>query len=114
MKTLLSLASVALISLSFNAQAAMDPKMEKTLVDLCKAGASNSLIQLNDTVKSNHINKQRIYPRLVCNGESFHSFALTNNANKTAKRIAPYMQGNVIIRDISMTYDLNELYVVNF
>ena len=114
MKTLLSLASVALVSLSFSASAAMDPQLEKTLVSLCKAGASNSVIQLNDTVKSNHINKQRIYPKLMCNGESFHNFALTNNADRTAKRIAPYMQGNVIIRDISMNYDLDELYVVNF
>lgn len=115
MKKYFAIATLILTPLAFNASAAMHPQLEKTLIDVCKAGASNKTIVLHNTVKSYRINKQRIYPRLVCNGETFHQFALNQGAYKTAKQIGRYMnKGKVTIKDIAMTYDSDEILAVNY
>ncbi|MEZ9821987.1 DUF3718 domain-containing protein [Shewanella sp. 10N.286.45.A1] len=102
------------LTMAFSANAAMTPQMESTLVSVCKAGASNSNYQFNNTMKSYRINKKRIFPRLVCNGESFYNFALNAGAEKTAAKIAPYARGTVTIKDIAQTEQDSDLYVVNF
>jgi hypothetical protein len=114
MKKLLTIATLILTPLAFNASAAMDPQLKKTLVDVCKAGASNSMYKLHKTVKSYRINEQRIFPRLVCNGETFHQFALSQGADKTAKHIGQYMKGSVTIKDIAMTYNSDETLTVSY
>ncbi|ACA87555.1 DUF3718 domain-containing protein [Shewanella woodyi] len=114
MKKYLAIATLILTPLAFNASAAMHPQLEKTLVDVCKAGASNKMYQLRHTVKTNRINEKRIYPRLVCNGETFHQFALNQGADKTAKRIGKFMKGTVTIKDIAMTYGSDEILAVNY
>ncbi|AQS37296.1 Protein of unknown function (DUF3718) [Shewanella psychrophila] len=114
MKKLLAIAVLALSPIAFSVSAGMTTHMENTLVAVCKAGASNSMYKFRDTMKSYHINKQRIFPRLVCNGESFHQFAISNGADKTAKKIAPYLKGTVTIKDIAMTYSSDEIMAVNF
>lgn len=105
--------SFCLLGLSSVASAAMDPQVEKTLVAVCKAGASNNMITFNNTMKDYRINESRIFPRLVCNGESFHQFAVTNNADRTANRISQFT-GTVTIKDLAMTAPLEDVYVVNF
>jgi len=114
MKKFIAIAAIVLTPLAFNASAAMHPQLERTLVQVCKAGASNSLYQFRDTMKSYRINKQRVFPRLVCNGQSYHQFALSHGADRTARKIAPYMKGQVTIKDLAMTYDSDELLVVNY
>lgn len=114
MKKLIAIASLVLCPLTLPANAAMSPHMEKTLIEVCKAGASNSLIKYNHTMKSYRINKQRIFPRLVCNGQNFHQFALSQGAEKTAKRINRYMVGTVTIKDIAMHYGDDQLLAVNY
>ncbi|GIU16724.1 MULTISPECIES: DUF3718 domain-containing protein [unclassified Shewanella] len=104
----------AALAMSFGASAAMSPQLENTLIAVCKAGASNSVFQFNRTMKENRINKRRVFPRLVCNGESFYNFAVSAGADKTAKRIAPYNQGTVTIKDIAMTEYDAEIYAVNY
>ncbi|NRB25898.1 DUF3718 domain-containing protein [Shewanella sp.] len=114
MKKLLAIAVFALSPMAFSVSAGMTTHMENTLVAVCKAGASNSLFKFRDTMKSYHINKQRIFPRLVCNGESLHQFALSHGADKTAGKISPYIRGTVTIRDIAMTYGSDEIMAVNY
>ncbi|MFT5704097.1 MAG: hypothetical protein ACI8SK_000028 [Shewanella sp.] len=108
MKKLLAITTLTLTSLSFNASAAMDQQLENTLIDICKAGASNSIYKLHHTVKNNRINEQRIYSRLVCNGETFHQFLISQGAEKTAKHISRYMEGTVTIKDTAMVYGSDE------
>ncbi|MCL1057656.1 DUF3718 domain-containing protein [Shewanella gelidimarina] len=110
---ILAIAGAAL-AMTFSANAAMTSQMETALVSVCKAGASNRIYQFNYTMKSYHINKSRIFPKLVCNGESFYNFALNAGADKTAAKIAPYARGTVTIKDIAQTEQDNDLYVVNF
>lgn len=114
--TLIKLGGAALLctlGMGSNAFAAMDPQLENTLVAVCKAGASNNLISFGNTMKEYRINQGRIFPRLVCNGESFHQFALSQGADKTAKRIGRYVQGTVTIKDIAQN-PVDEVYAVNF
>lgn len=114
MKKFIAIAAIILTPLAFNASAAMSPQIEKTLIQVCKAGASNSLFKFNDTMKGYRINKQRVFPRLVCNGQSYHEFALSYGADRTASKIAPYMKGKVTIKDLAMTYSSDEIMAVNF
>lgn len=116
MKTLLTIATLILTPLTFNASAAMDPQLEQTLIQVCKAGASNSMYKLHNTVKNYRINKQRIYPRLVCNGKTFHQFAISQGADKTAKHIGRYseVKRSVTIKDLAMTYGSDEILAVSY
>ena len=114
MKKSLIIATLILSPLAFNTSAAMDPYIEKALIDVCKAGASDSMYKLHNTVKAYRINKQRIYPRLVCNGETFHQFTINHGSDKTAKHISRYVEGNVKIKDIAMTYSSDTLLTVNY
>ncbi|QSX41848.1 DUF3718 domain-containing protein [Shewanella cyperi] len=98
---------------SFSALATMDPNVETSLVAVCKAGMSNNQVLFNYTMKDHRINEQRIFPRLVCNGESFHQFAISNGADRTANRIARYLPGQVTIHDLTMI-PKDELLYVNF
>ncbi|MCG9714471.1 DUF3718 domain-containing protein [Shewanella insulae] len=114
MKKLLTIAAIALAPLAFSSQAAMSLQMEKTLVAVCKAGASNSIVEFNGTMKEYRINKPRIFPRLVCNDQSFHQFALSHGADRTAARIERYTLGTVTIKDITMNYHEDDILAVNF
>ncbi|MEC4727042.1 DUF3718 domain-containing protein [Shewanella sp. D64] len=114
MKKRLIIATLILTPLAFNVTAAMHPQLEKTLVDVCKAGASNSVYKLRDTVKSYRINEQRIYPRLICNGETFHQFVLSQGADKTAKHIGRYMRGTVTIKDLVMSNSSDGILAVTY
>jgi hypothetical protein len=117
MKTIIALTALSALSLSLwsaTSQAAMDPHVENTLIAVCKAGASNKVFHFNDTMKSYRINKARIFPRLVCNGESFYQFTLSHNANKTARLIAPYAQGSVTIQDLAYLGKAQSLYDIRY
>lgn len=114
--TLVKLGGAALLctlGMGTSAFAAMDPQLENTLVAVCKAGASNNLVSFSDTMKEYRINQGRIFPRLVCNDKSFHQFALSQGADKTAKRIKRYIRGEVTIKDIAQ-HSTNEIYAVNY
>jgi len=114
MKKFIAIAAIILTPLAFTASAAMSPQIEKTLVQVCKAGASNSLFKFKDTMNSYRINKQRVFPRLVCNGQNYHQFALSYGADRTANKIAPYMKGKVTIKDLALTYGSDEIMAVNY
>ncbi len=104
----------AALAMSFSVNAAMSPQIEQTLIQVCKAGLSNNVMTFNRTMKDYRIKKSRVFPRLVCNGESFYNFTVNAGADKTARKIAPYNVGSVTIKDIAMTDNEQTLYVVNF
>lgn len=107
------IAAFCALGMGSQAFAAMSPQLENTLISVCKAGASNNVVTFNSTMKEHRINQGRIFPRLVCNGEDFHQFALSQGADKTAKRIGRYTQGQVTIKDIAAN-TMDEVYAVNF
>ncbi|QQO84510.1 DUF3718 domain-containing protein [Shewanella algae] len=106
---LLAVASLSFGSLS--AQAAMDPYIEQALIQVCKSSASNSMIAFSNTLREYRINEQRVFPRLVCNGESLHQFAMSHGADRTAKKIGRFLPGKVTISDMAMIPEEEKLYV---
>lgn len=114
MKKLLSIAVIALAPLAFSTQAAMTVQMENALIAVCKAGASNNVVKFNGTMREYRINKQRIFPRLVCNQQSFYQFAQSQGAERTAQQILRYTKGSVTITDIAMHYEDMQPLTVNY
>lgn len=114
MKKMITLTAMVLTSITFNASAAMDPSVESKLVAVCKTGLSDNVSLFNRTMRENKINKRHVFPKLVCNGQSFHDFALSNGANKIAQKIAPYSPGTTSITDLAMTNTKEHSHSVNF
>ena len=88
-KLLISSIITAGILLAGNAQASnIDPIVESKLVKVCEAIKSDSLIKMKTAVRNSGVDMKQIANGLVCNGADPVSFALANDAEKTAKYIA--------------------------
>ncbi|MFT5840358.1 MAG: sortase (surface protein transpeptidase) [Flavobacteriales bacterium] len=88
-KLLISTIITAGILLAGNAQASkIDTVTENNLIKVCEAIKSDSLIKVKVAVQESGINIRKIANGLVCNGFDPVSFALTHNAEKTAKYMA--------------------------
>lgn len=88
-KILISSIISAGILLAGNAQASnIDAVTESKLVKVCEAIKSDSLLKVNVAVQESGINIRKIANDLVCNGFDPVSFALANDAEKTAKYMA--------------------------
>jgi hypothetical protein len=94
-KLLISSIITAGILLAGNAQASnIDPVVEGKLVKVCEAIKSDSLIKMKTAVRNSGVDMKQIANGLVCNGADPVSFALANDAEKTAKYIANKSKGN--------------------
>jgi hypothetical protein len=88
-KLLISTIITAGILLAGNAQASnIDSVVESKLVKVCEAIKSDSLIKVNAAVRKSGIAMKQIANSLMCNGNDPVSFALANDAEKTAKYMA--------------------------
>ncbi len=90
MKKGITIIGLALTVLTVSVSAAISPTMETSLIAVCKAATKDSVVQFNRTLKEHRINKNLVFPKLVCNGQSLHNFALTQGASKVAQKIANY------------------------
>jgi hypothetical protein len=85
-KLLISTIITAGILLAGSAQASnIDPLVESKLVEVCEAIKSDSLVKVNAAVRESGIGIKKIANSLVCNGHDPVSFALANDAEKTAQ-----------------------------
>lgn len=88
-KILISTIITAGMFLAGNAQASnMNAVTEGNLVKVCNAIKSDSLIKVKVAVQESGISIREIADGLVCNGFDPVSFALANDAEKTAKYMA--------------------------
>ena len=88
-KLLLSSIITAGILLAGNAQASyIDTVTESKLVKVCEAIKSDSIFKLNTAVRDSGVGMTQIANGLVCNGTDPVSFALANDADKTARYMA--------------------------
>jgi hypothetical protein len=77
------------ILLSGSAQAKyIDKSTEANLVKICEAIKSDSKLRVNRAIKNSGIKAKEISKGLVCNGYDPVTFAMLNNAQKTAKFMA--------------------------
>ena len=98
-----------LLALSSTSHAAMDPRVEQALVNVCKSVTTNKVYQYKKTAKSYHLRDKTIALKVVCNGQDIISFAESYGANKTAAKLQQSL-GTTNIIDIAATEKLE----VNF
>jgi hypothetical protein len=97
-KVIISTIITAGILLAGNAQANhINPVTESKLVKICEAIKSDRVIKVHSAVKNSGISMKQITNGLLCNGADPVSFALANDAVKTAKFMAK--RSNVIDRE---------------
>ena len=88
-KLLISSIITAGILLAGNAQASkIDTTTENNLIKICEAIKSDSALKLHTAIRNSGIQTKQISNGLVCNGADPVSFALANDAQKTAKFMA--------------------------
>jgi hypothetical protein len=88
-KVLISTIISAGILLAGNAQASnIDTVVEGKLVKVCEAIKSDRVIKVNIAIRDSGMGVKQIANGLICNGYDPVSFALINNAEKTAKFMA--------------------------
>lgn len=79
----------ASILLAGSAQANhIDKNTEVNLVKICEAIKSDSKIRVHVAIKNSGIKAKKVSEGLVCNGHDSVTFAMTNNAQNTAKFMA--------------------------
>lgn len=66
----------------------IDPSLERDLVKICEAIKSDSVIKVVKSVKNSSVGIKQIAEGLVCNGHDPVSFAMANDALKTAQYMA--------------------------
>ena len=94
-KLLISSIITAGILLAGNAQASyIDAATEGKLIKVCEAIKSDSLIKRSAAVQNSGVDMKQIANGLVCNGADPVSFALANDAEKTAKYMAQRSTAN--------------------
>ncbi|MCC2616622.1 DUF3718 domain-containing protein [Aestuariibacter halophilus] len=89
-KVIIAIAATLSLGTSAMAQATMkyDESTEQNLVNICKALKSGSVLDLKRAVKRARVNYRAVADDLMCNGQSAHQFAVSNNATKTADLLA--------------------------
>ena len=106
-KTLLAAAAtLPLLALALPTHAAMDPYLEQSLINVCKAAKSNSPLKLHLTTKSYHLKTKTVALKLMCNGEDVISFAERYGADKTAAKLQKSI-GKVGITDMASVQKLS-------
>ncbi|MFT6207809.1 MAG: hypothetical protein ACJA0T_001724 [Colwellia sp.] len=94
-KLLISSIITASILLAGNAQASnIDSVTENNLIKVCNAIKSDSLVKVKVAVQESGISIIKIANGLVCNGFDPVSFALANDAEKTAEYMANKISAN--------------------
>ena len=93
-KVLISTIIAAGTLLMGNAQASyIDPVIESKLVKVCEAIKSDSKLKLHAAIRDSGLRTKQVTNGLVCNGYDPVTFAIVNDAVKTAKYLAK--QSNV-------------------
>lgn len=108
------LIGLCLSSLALNASAAMSPTMKTSLVAVCKATTKDSVLQFKRTLKEHRINETLIFPKLICNGQSLHDFALMQGSKKVAEKIARYTNDQELNQATAMNESNRHVYSVTF
>ncbi|NQZ82593.1 MAG: DUF3718 domain-containing protein [Colwellia sp.] len=110
-KTTLALAAtLPLFFASMSSQASMDPGLEKELISICKAAASNNVMKLKDKLASAQLSEYNVTLNLSCNNTDLISFAEQHNANKVANKLRNRI-GQVSITDVASLSTMNVSFI---
>ena len=101
--------TLPLLFLSTASQAAMTPSLEKALVKICVAAASNKPIQLKNAIDNYRLTEHDVALNVMCNNTDIIDFADQRGATKTAGLLQRRI-GKVEIVDVAAISKIN----VNF
>lgn len=87
-KASVTIAFVAMVGVSTNANASMRDSTEASLQSICYALKSDNKLRLNRAIKQSRISYKAVAEGLMCNGKTAMEFALFNNAKNTAVYLA--------------------------
>jgi len=104
--------TTALITFSLFAGAsftssAMTPHIEKSLIEVCKASTTNSLLKYSKTAKSYNLKDKTIAMKVMCNGENIADFARNHGSYKVATKLERSIPSNVSISDVAAISKIN-------
>jgi len=105
----MTFALLPLIFASNSNAAYMDPTLERALVNICVAAASNKPVKLKNALSDYRLTEYNVALNLMCNNVDVISFAKMHNAPKTAGRLQNSI-GQVDIVDVAALTKVN----VNF
>ncbi|MCM2679397.1 DUF3718 domain-containing protein [Echinimonas agarilytica] len=86
-----------------NANAAMDPFIENTLVKICEQSTNDQMVSFKKLVKSYRLDMKDVANKIVCNGEDIGTFAAENGASSIANLIREHQAGTVKVSEIAGT-----------
>lgn len=102
-------ALLPLLFASSSSAAAMDPTLERALVKICVAAASDKPVKLKNAIADYNLTEYKVALNLMCNNLDVISFAEAHNATKNAARLQSTV-GGVDIIDVAAIAKIN----VNF
>jgi len=106
-KTTLIALTTAIPVLAFSLPSqAMDPTLERALVKMCKAAASDTPIRLKNSIDAYRLTERTVALNVICNGDDIISFAENHGADKTAAKLQRSI-GKVRIIDTAATSKLS-------
>ncbi|GGA84685.1 hypothetical protein GCM10011369_28400 [Neiella marina] len=85
MKKLAATALTTTVLIASQAQAAMDPYVEKALQDVCQSAISNRVASLRDTIQEYRLDVEDVANKVVCNGMPIAEFAAEHNSHNIAQ-----------------------------
>jgi hypothetical protein len=98
--------TLPLFFMSTASQAAMAPSLEKALVKICVAAASNKPIQLKNAIDNYRLTEHKVALNVMCNNTDIIDFADQRGATKTAGRLQKSI-GKVNIVDVAAISKIN-------
>jgi len=106
-KTTLIALTTAIPVLAFSLPSqAMDATLERALVKMCKAAASDTRIRLKNSIDDYRLTYRKVALNVMCKGDDIISFAENHGAYKTAAKLQ-HSIGNVSIIDTVATTKLS-------
>jgi hypothetical protein len=103
----MTIALLPLLFVSNSSAASMSPTLERALVKVCVAAASNKPVKLKNALADYNLTEYNVALNLMCNNVDVISFAEQHNATKTVGRLQNSI-GQVDIIDVAA---LNKVYV---
>jgi hypothetical protein len=99
-------AFLPLTLISTNSHAAMDPTLERALVKICKAAASDVPVKMKNAISGYNLTESNVALNVMCNNQDIISYAGKHNATKTTARLQRSL-GQVSITDVAALSKLN-------
>jgi hypothetical protein len=99
--TITTAITVTLLAGASFSSTAMDKYIEGSLIEVCKASTTNSMLKFNKTMKSLHLKNKAVANKVVCNGDDITDFARNHGSYKVAAKLEKSLNGNVSITDVA-------------